>query len=66
MEGPIALENRRLSIEYLGDRHSQDRLEQAYRRLELLAIATDHPTASVQGDEPEPLVTSHFSTEFQG
>lgn len=66
MEGSIRLENRTLSIEFLGDRHSQDRLEQAYRRIEMLAIAPSHLSDSVQSVELDSLVTTSFATEYEG
>ncbi len=66
MEGSIRLENRTLSIEFHGDRHSLARLEQAYRRIEMLAIESSHLLDSVQSGELESLFTTSLATEYEG
>jgi hypothetical protein len=48
MDGLIRLGQRVLSIQFQNERHAQDSIELAYRRIEMPAIADDHPKDSVQ------------------
>ena len=66
MDGPIRLGHRKLSIQFQHDRHAQDRIELAYRRIETLVIAADHPLCSVQVALPRPLKTGTPVLEIQG
>jgi hypothetical protein len=66
MDGPIRLRQRMLSIQFQNDRHAHDRIELAYRRIEMLSIASDHPKDSVQLALPMPLTTANFTSEIQG
>ena len=66
MDGLIRLGNRTLSIQFLNARHSQDSFLIAYQRIELPAIAAEHPQDSVQVAVSKPLKAVSLVSEIQG
>lgn len=65
MDGPLRLGHRSVSIDFETDRHARDRIEQAYRLIETLAIDSSSPQDSVQIDSSSALSTAN-STEIHG
>lgn len=66
MDGPIRLGHRMLSIEFQNDRHAQQRIELAYRRVEDLKGTKPVPKTTVQIADLVPLTAGTFTLETQG
>lgn len=66
MDGPVRLGQRSLSIEFKSDRHAQNRIELAYRRLETLATADTPPEDSVQVAQLGLPTPGPTASEIQG
>lgn len=66
MEGTVQLGHRTLAIQFQTNRHSQGRIELAYRLVETLAIENEQPKDSVQADRLNAEPTANFLTEIQG
>lgn len=66
MDGPIRLGQRELAIEFRSDRHGEDRVEMAYRRVEMLAAADSPRKSSAQTTLPAARAIATFASEIQG
>lgn len=65
MDGPVRLGHRSVSLSFETDRHAGERIEQAYRLMETLAIDSNPPTDSVQVDSSSVLSTVNSTSEIK-
>jgi hypothetical protein len=66
MDGPSFFGQRKISTQFQHDRHSQERLELAYRRVESPPTTLQPAEASVQTSSPKPLQSTVLVPEIQG
>lgn len=66
MDGPVFRIGRLLAIEFQTDRNSQDRLELAYRRVEMVDSVVDQSKNRLEVVLRDQVVTPHLILEIHG